>query len=274
MNPDIPNGTITFLFTDIEGSTQLWEKHPEVMPAALARHDLLLHAAIELHAGRVIKTTGDGILAVFASAADAVRAVVDGQRALQAEPWPGLGSVRARMALHTGEAEPRDGDYYGPVLNRTARLMAVAAGGQVVLSQTTADLLHDRLPGEVSLRDLGEHRLKDLVRPERVYQVLALGLAADFPPLNSLNAFPHNLPVQLTSFVVREKEIAEVQCLLGTTHLLTLTGPGGTGKTRLALQVAAEALSAQEFPDGAWLVELAPLADPSYVAPALALGTS
>jgi predicted ATPase/class 3 adenylate cyclase len=269
-NPDLPNGTVTFLFTDIAGSTQLWEKHPEAMRAALSRHDALLHDAIAGHAGRLVKTTGDGVLAVFASAAEAVVAAVAAQRALQAEPWQETGPLRVRMALHTGEVESRAGDYFGPALNRAARLMAVATGGQGLLSQTTADLVQDRLPAGVSLRDLGEHRLKDLVRPERVYQLLAPDLPADFPPLKSLNAFPHNLPVQLTSFVGRERELAETRRLLETTRLLTLTGPGGTGKTRLALQLAAEMLSLPEFSDGAWLVELAPLADPSYVVPSLA----
>jgi predicted ATPase/class 3 adenylate cyclase len=270
MSPNLPTGTITFFFSDIEASTQLWEKFPDAMRGALSRHDVLLQSAISSNNGHVIKTTGDGVVAVFASAVDAIVAVVTGQRALQTESWPVTGPVRSRMALHTGEAEMRDDDYFGTTLNRTARLMTVAAGGQVLISQTTADLVQDRLPAGIGLRDLGEHRLKDLVRPEHVYQVLAPDLTADFPPLKSLNAFPHNLPVQVTSFVGRENEIAESRRLLTTTRLLTLTGPGGTGKTRLALQLAAEALSATEFPDGVWLVELAPLADPSYLMPALA----
>ena len=268
MISDLPSGTVTFLFTDIEGSTRLWETYPGVMKAALARHDALLRTLIEANNGRVIKTTGDGLHAAFASAADGVGAVVATQRALLAEAWPEPVSLRVRMGLHTGEAELRDGDYFGPALNRAARLMAVGAGGQILVSQATAGLLQDRLPAGVSLADLGEHRLKDLVHPEHVFQVVAPDLPNEFPPLKSLTTLPHNLPVQLTSFIGRDKEIAGVRRLLGGTRLLTLTGPGGAGKTRLSLQVAAEVLT--EYADGAWLVELAPLADPSYLAPALA----
>ncbi len=263
MHSNLPSGTVTFLFTDIEGSTQLWEKYPEAMKAALARHDALLHSVIAANRGQIIKMTGDGLHAVLAAAGDAVAAVVAGQRALQAEPWPETGPLRVRMALHTGEAELRDGDYFGAALNRTARLMSVGAGGQILVSQTTAAVIQDRLPAQVSLLDLGEHRLKDLVRPERVFQVIVPDLPTDFPPLKSLGAFPHNLPVQLTSFIGREHDMAETRHLLPATHLLTLTGPGGTGKTRLSLQVAADLLDA--FSDGAWLVELAPLSDPTLL---------
>jgi predicted ATPase/class 3 adenylate cyclase len=268
MTPNLSSGTVTFLFTDVEGSTQLWERHPEAMQSALARHDGLLRAAMAAKHGQVIKSTGDGLHAVFAAAADAAGAVLAGQRTVRAEPWPDTAPLRVRMALHTGEAELRDGDYYGPALNRAARLMAVAAGGQSLISQTTAAVIQDRLPAQVSLRDLGEHCLKDLMRPERVFQIGAPDLPADFPRLRSLNAFAHDLPVQLTSFVGREQEIGETRRLLSETHLLTLTGPGGTGKTRLALQIAAEVMP--DFPDGAWLIELAPLADPAYLMPALA----
>ena len=285
----MPSATVTFLFTDIEGSTQLWERHPRAMQAVLARHDALLRLAIEAHAGRVIKTTGDGCHAVFSAALDAALAAVAAQQALVAEPWAEIApdAVRVRMALHTGEAEARDGDYYGPALNRAARLMAAGHGGQVLLSQVTADLAHDQLPAEASLRDLGQHRLKDLTRPEHIFQLSAAGLPADFPALRSLDATPHNLPVQLTHLIGREHEIGEVRELLTPTpalsrhpspergssrsgegpgagvRLLTLTGSGGTGKTRLSLQVAAELLP--KFPDGAWLVELAPVTDPELV---------
>ena len=268
MRTSLPSGTVTFLFTDIEASTHLWDRYPEAMKAALARHDELLRSAVETHHGLVIKKTGDGMHAVFASAVDGVAAVVAGQRSLQAEPWQETGPLRVRMSLHTGEAEQRDGDYFGTAVNRAARLMAVGAGGQILVSQATTAMIQDRLPAGVSLFDLGEHRLKDLVRPEHVFQIGVSDLPSVFPPLKSLSNFPNNLPVQLTSFVGREKEIAEVRRLLATAHLLTLTGPGGTGKTRLALQVAAEVL--HEYADGVWLVELAPLADPAYLLPALA----
>src|SRR5690349_6108989 len=182
-----PSGALTFLFTDIEGSTRLWERHPEAMRAALARHDALLRSAIEANHGQVIKATGDGVHAVFSAAHDGLSAVVAAQRALQSEPWSETGALRVRMALHTGEAALRDGDYYGPALNRAARLMALAAGGQSLASQATATLVQDNLPANLSLLDLGEHVLKDLVRPERVFQIVAPGLPAEFPPLPSLN---------------------------------------------------------------------------------------
>jgi predicted ATPase/class 3 adenylate cyclase len=255
--------TVTFLFTDIEGSTQLWERFPEPMQAALVRHDTVLRAAIENNHGHVIKTTGDGLHAVFESASDGIAAVVTGQRALGAERWGTTGALKVRMALHTGEAEARDGDYYGPIVNRAARLMSVAAGGQILLSAVTAELVQGHLPDGLALRDLGEHRLKDLVRPEHVFQVVAPDLPADFPPLKSLNAFPNNLPVQLSTFIGRERELAEARRLLLTTRLLSLVGPGGTGKTRLSLQLAADCLPS--FADGVWFVELATLADPALV---------
>lgn len=260
MDPSLPSGTVTFLFTDIEGSTQLWEIYPESMKAALARHDELLRAAVAANHGHVIKTTGDGLHAVFASAADGLVAVVAGQRALQAESWPETGPLHVRMALHTGEAELREGDYYGGALNRAARLMAAGAGGQILVSQTTASVIQDRLPAQVNLLDLGEHRLKDLVRPEHVYQVTVSDLPARFPSLKSLNVLPNNLPVQLTSFIGREHDLAETRRLLPVTRLMTLIGPGGTGKSRLSLQLAADILDG--FSDGVWLVELAPLSDP------------
>ena len=270
MTSDLPTGTLTFLFTDIEGSTQLWERHLQDMQAALARHDALLAEAIAAHSGYIVKHTGDGCHAVFAAALDGVLAALDAQQALSAEAWSELAPdvLRARMALHTGEAETRDGDYFGPALNRAARLMAIGHGGQILLSELTAGLVRDRLPAEASLRDLGEHRLKDLTRPEHIFQLSGLGLPADFPAVRSLNSSTHNLPVQLTHFIGREREMVEVRQLLSETALLTFTGSGGTGKTRLSLQLAAELLP--KFPDGAWLVELAPVTDPDLVMPTIA----
>jgi predicted ATPase/class 3 adenylate cyclase len=264
----LPSGTITFLFTDIEGSTKLWEQHPEPMRVALAQHDTLLRAAIEGNAGQVFKTVGDQFCAAFAIARDALGAALAAQRAVHTEDWGAVRPLRVRMALHTGVAEHRDGDYFGAPLNRVARLLAAGHGGQILLSQATADQIRDTLTTADTLRDLGAHRLKDLQQPEQVFQLVHPELPAEFPPLRSLEAFAHNLPRQLTSFVGREREMAEVKGLLDTTALLTLTGTGGCGKTRLALQVAADL--AEQFGDGVWLVELAALSDPELVPAAVA----
>ena len=265
-----PSGTITLLFTDIEGSTKLWEAHPEAMGIALARHDALLRETIEAHAGFVFKTIGDAFCAAFHTAPEALGAALIAQQVLAAEPWPGGLSIKVRMALHTGAVESRDNDYFGQPLNRVARLLAVGYGGQTILSQVTYDLIRDSLPPQTTLKDLGEHRLKDLARPEQVFQLAHPNLDAEFPPLKSLDnvALPNNLPQQVTSFIGREKELAELQERLAITKLLTLTGAGGSGKSRLSLQAAAELLDT--FPDGAWLVELAPLADPNLVATTVA----
>lgn len=262
---DLPTGVVTFLFTDVEGSTRLWEQHPEAMGQAMRRHDELIEGAVAANGGVVVRPRGEGDsrFVVFPRAGDAVAAGRDIQQALSAEAWPTPQPLRVRIALHTGEADVRAGDYYGSQVNRGARLRAIAYGGQTLLSQPTYDLVRDALPEQVTLRDLGEHRLKDLQRPEHVFELDVLGLFADFPPLKSLDAFPNNLPVQLTSFVGRERECAEIRPLLAKTHLLTLTGVGGTGKTRLSLQVAAELL--ENFADGVWFVELAPLSDPALV---------
>jgi class 3 adenylate cyclase len=262
----LPSGTVTFLFTDIEGSTQLWERQPEAMQDALAKHDLILREAIVSNNGHVIKGTGDGVHGVFEKVIDAVQATWSAQHILQSSihNLP----IRVRMGLHTGEAELRASDYYGQALNRAARIMAVGHGGQILLSSVTAELVREHLPAEASLVDLGEHRLRDLVRPEHIFQFQAPDLPSHFPPLTSLNSFPNNLPLQLTSFIGRERELQETQKLLASTRLLTLIGPGGTGKTRLSLQVAAEQLP--QFKDGVWLIELAPLADPSFIVSTIA----
>jgi predicted ATPase/class 3 adenylate cyclase len=269
--PDLPPGTVTFLFTDIEGSARLWEQHPQAMQTALARHDALLSTVVALHSGVVVKSRGEGdsLFAVFARATDASAAALTAQRALADEPWPLPVPLRVRMAVYTGEAELRQGDYYGPAVNRCARLRAIAHGGQVLVSRTTYDLVRDALPDNATLRDLGEHRLRDLARPEQVFQLAAPDLPSDFPPLRSLDVRPHNLPIQPTALIGRAREVAEITRLLrGEARLVTLTGPGGTGKTRLALQVAAELLD--DFPDGVWFVNLAPISDPSLVVSTIA----
>src|SRR5688572_6037652 len=227
----LPSGTVTFLFTDIEGSTTRWEHQPEAMRVALARHDALVRAAIHEHGGHVVKTMGDAFHAAFARAPDAVAAALGAQRRLQAEAWGEIGPLWVRMALHTGAAEERDGDYYGPALNRAARILSAGHGGQVLLSQATYELIRDETPERAALLDLGEHRLKDLIRPERVFQLTLPDLPVDFPPLASLDARRHNLPIPPTALVGRQGEIQAVYDLLtkDDVRLLTLTGPGGTG---------------------------------------------
>jgi predicted ATPase/class 3 adenylate cyclase len=265
MTQPLPIGTLTFLFTDLEGSTRLWEQHPEAMKAALQRHDAILRQAIEGHDGMVVKTTGDGCMAVFRTTQQALRAALTAMQDIENDPWMEIApqTLRVRMALHTGEAQTREGDYFGPAVNRAARLMASGYGGQVLLSDTTAGLSREQLPAGVTLRDLGEHHLKDLTSPEHIFQLQYPGLQAGFPPLRTLDAYPNNLPVQLTSFIGRQRELAETADRLASTRLLTLIGPGGTGKTRLALQLGADLL--EQFPDGVWLVELAPVSDPGLV---------
>jgi predicted ATPase/class 3 adenylate cyclase/Tfp pilus assembly protein PilF len=265
--PKLPTGTVTFLFTDIEGSTRLWEQHPEAMRGALARHDALAVSLADRHAGVLVRSRGEGdsLFLVFARASDAVAAACAFQQALVSETWPPPVSLRVRMALHTGEADLRDGGYYGSEVNRCARLRAVAHGGQVLLSRTTFDLVRDVLPEGVSLRDLGEQRLRDLTRPEQVFQLHHPDLPGEFSPLHTLDLHPHNLPVQPTPLLGREREIEEARALLrrSDVRLLTLTGPGGTGKTRLGLQLAAELLD--DFADGAFVVALAPIHDAGLV---------
>src|SRR5215212_8155357 len=269
---ELPSGTVTFLFTDIEGSSARWEGHPEAMRVALARHDALVRAPIVEHHGHVVKTMGDAFHAAFARATDAVLAALDAQRQLQAEPWGETGPLRVRMALHTGAAEERDGDYYGPALNRAARLVAIGHGGQVLLSDVVAGLVRDVMPAGVSPRDLGEHRLKDLSRPERVHEVVAPSLLSDFPRLTSLDGRRHNLPIQPTPLLGRENEVRAVRSLLlrDDVRLVTLTGPGGVGKTRLALQVMAELVDG--FADGAYFVALAQIGEPELVPTTISQG--
>ena len=268
-NDFLPTGTVTFLFTDIEGSTRLWETRQPAMQQALAQHDAIIRHAIESNSGYLVKTTGDGAHAAFAIAADALAAAIAAQRALTDHAW-GEAGIKSRMALHSGAAEQRDADYYGPALNRAARLMSAGHGGQILLSLATMELVRDHLPAKTALRDLGERRLKDLIRPERVYQVVVPGLPAEFPALKTLDARPNNLPAQTTPLIGREQEIRAVKEKLSENkvRLLTLTGVGGTGKTRLALQVAADMVD--DFEHGVFFVQLAALSDPAFVLPTIA----
>ena len=254
----LPTGTVTFLYTDIEGSTRRWEANPAAMKAAVERHDALLQQAIHEHGGVVFRTEGDAFRAAFVTAPQALNAALTAQHLIQAEQWnPEIAPIKVRMALHTGLGEVRGNDYVGAHLNRAARIMSAAHGGQVLLSQATFDLVRDLLPDGVSVRDLGDHRLKDLQRPEHIHQLVVPGLPSDFPPLRTLDNRPNNLPLQRSLLVGRERELGEIQDLLlrPDMGLLTLVGPGGIGKTRLALQAAAELV--ERFPDGVYFVPLA-----------------
>ena len=251
--PARPRGTVTFLFTDIEGSTRLWEQDRAAMSAALEHHDRILHGAVADAGGVVFSTGGDGLAAAFGRAPDALTAAVTAQHRLQSEPSDP--PLAVRMGVHSGDVEEREGDYFGPPLNRCARLMAAGHGGQILCSAVTRSLVGDQLPGGCTLRSLGRHRLRDLSDPEDVFQVEGDGLRSAFPPLRSLDSYDGNLPTQPTAFVGRESEVAAVTKALVEARVVTLSGVGGVGKTRLALQVAAHVLP--RYADGAWLVELA-----------------
>jgi predicted ATPase/class 3 adenylate cyclase len=258
----LPSGVVTFVFSDIEGSTRLWEDDPAGMATSLARHDDIVRTVIDSAGGTVFKHTGDG----FAAAFDSVTAGVDAAHlvaaSLASEPWQSP-PLRSRIGVHSGEAEPRDGDYFGATITRTARLMDAGNGGQILLSEASRQLLGGRVPDGTSLIDEGEHRLKDLGEPVRIYR-LVTSADADQRELRTLERAPHNLPIQLSTFVGREGHIKEVADLVRQSRLVTLTGIGGVGKTRLSLQVAAEVLA--DFADGAWFAELAPLAEPGLLA--------
>ncbi|HSJ70055.1 MAG TPA: adenylate/guanylate cyclase domain-containing protein [Acidimicrobiia bacterium] len=252
----------TFLFTDIEASTRLWEEHPDGMTDALALHDSIIGEKIAEARGTVLKTTGDGVIAVFGTTGDAVEAALAVQTALSSAAWGATGPLRVRIGIHSGETELRDGDYFGPVMNRAARIMAAGHGGQVLLSAAAATSARDRLAPGAALRDLGTHRLKDLTLPEQLYQLVHDDIPTEFPEIRTLDSRPHNLPVQMTAFLGRENELAAIEAMLESpaTRLLTITGPGGAGKTRLSLQVGAEHLD--RFRDGAFFVDLSAERDP------------
>jgi predicted ATPase/class 3 adenylate cyclase len=265
---DLPTGTITFLFTDIEGSTRLLATLGDAFHVVLDRHHRILRASVAGNGGQVVSTEGDAFFAVFRQAPAAVTAVLAAQRALSAEHWPNDTQVRVRMGLLTGEGALGGDNYAGLDVHRAARIAAAAHGGQVVLADSTRGLVAHALSDDVSLRDLGEHRLKDLPKPEHLFQLVVADLPADFPALRSLDARPNNLPAPISSFVGRGREIGEVVDMLAGARLLTLTGPGGTGKTRLALRAASELLD--EYRHGCWFVPLETLTDPELVPPALA----
>ncbi|MBD5633410.1 MAG: adenylate/guanylate cyclase domain-containing protein, partial [Candidatus Eremiobacteraeota bacterium] len=259
-----PAGTVAFLFTDVEGGSARFESRPDEMHAALRRHDVVLRAALEERGGYIFKAVGDARYVAFASVVDAVASAREAQARLAGEDWDAVGGLRVRMAVHVGSVESRDGDYFGRPLNRLSRILGAAHGGQILLSAAAAELASEALRGGVALHDLGRHRLKDLETAERIFQLVAPDLPFEFPRLRSLQRTPNNLPIQLTRFFGRDAELRELRRLFKETHLLTLLGFGGIGKTRLALQLAAESLD--RFPDGAWYVDLSPISDPEVVA--------
>ncbi len=264
----LPTGTVTFLFTDIEGSTKLAQEHPDKWESLQERHHAILHQAMQTNNGYVFQIIGDAFCVAFSTAVDALNAAVEAQKLLHQEAWSPV-PIKVRMGIHTGEANLQtNGDYQGYLaMSRVQRLMSAGHGGQVLISQNTQELVCDELPEAITLSDMGERRLKDLLRPEHIYQLIIQNLPANFPPLKTLDIFHHNLPAQMTSFVGRVKEIADIKQALNGHRLVTLTGSGGTGKTRLSLQIAAELLD--QFVSGIWFIELAPITDLDLVPQAL-----
>ncbi len=259
----LPSGAVTFLFTDIEDSPKLARKYAHTWHSLRARHDAILREATKANNGYVFQNVGDAFCAAFHNANDGIHAAIAAQRELQPEHW-GRAPIRVRMGLHTGEAELHADEYRGYVtLNHAQRVMSAAHGGQILVSQATEIILRSQPFEDVSLLDLGEYQLKDAVYPVHIFQVLAPDLQREFAALDALEVFPNNLPPQLTSFIGREKECAEVKEFLRKAHLLILVGSGGTGKTRLALQIGAELI--EHFRNGVWLVDLAPITDPVFI---------
>jgi len=265
---DLPTGTVTFLFSDIEGSTRLLQAFGDRWPKLLERHHELLGQAFSRNHGEVVGTEGDSFFVVFRNAADALAGAIDAQRALTVEPWPSDGRITVRIGIHTGDAMLANDTYVGLDVHRAARIMATGHGGQILASSATESIVRQSRPEGVELLDLGAHRLKDLAAPEQLFGVRADGLPSEFPPLRGLDAAANNLPTQLTSFLGREQEVSDICELLTTHRLVTLTGPGGTGKTRLSVQAAAEIMD--RFPGGAYFVPLAPIREIELVLPTIA----
>ena len=264
----LPRGTVTFVFTDVEGSSALWERFPDAMRQAMELHDRLIKRAVRANRGVIFKTMGDGVACAFEDPADALTSTVELQRALKSAAWPAdVGEIRVRIGIHTGTAVKREADYFGPTLNRAARLMSIGYGGQILVSSATAALLRDVLPSEISLRELGSYRLKDLSLPEPTYQVVGPELRAEFPALAGIDVHPNNLPSRISTFVGREEELEELRSRVSDQAIITIVGMGGIGKTRLALQLASDIID--HFPGGAWFVDLSGLHDGSLVATAL-----
>jgi predicted ATPase/class 3 adenylate cyclase len=261
---NLPTGTVTFLFTDIEGSTKIAQEHPDAMPALFARHHEILHRAVQAYYGYVFQIIGDAFCVAFHSASEALNAAVEAQRSLHSEAWSPT-PLKVRMGIHTGKADVQEnGQYHGYLtLSHVQRLMSAAHGGQVLVSLTTQELVRDQLPEGVTLRDMGERRLKDMLHAEHTYQLVTADLPDDFPPIKTLDVVHHNLPAQMTSFIGRATEMAEIKQALAVHRLVTLTGSGGAGKSRLSLQAGMECL--HQFSDGVWLAELAPVTDPTLV---------
>ncbi len=252
---NLPSGSVTIVFTDIEGSTKLWDQHQELFRVALETHNRLMRKAIKLHCGYEVKTIGDSFMVAFSDPLHAANCALEMQRLIEGQSFPGIGKIRVRIGMHSGELIPQNGDYFGPPVNHAARIEASAHGGQTILSQETAEAVARRLPTLVFLKSAGLHRLKDLGSPIQLFRLSASDLPdRDYLPLRTLNLYPNNLPSELTAFVGREKEAGEVVKLLKGNFLVNITGQPGMGKSRLALQAAAEC--AHRHPDGACLIDM------------------
>ena len=267
---ELPSGTVTFVFTDIEGSTKLWEEAPEQMRQAMVRHDEIIEGLVADTNGVVVRPRGEGDsrFAVFPHAYDAIACAAHIHKSLLAESWQTPHPIQVRLGIHSGVADIRMGDYYGSVVNRCARIRGIGHGGQSLMSRTTAELVGEELPTGSILEDMGKHRLKDLTKAEHIFQLMIVEIPADFPPLKSLNAIPNNLPTQLTRFVGRDRELNKVKELIQNTHLLTLIGPGGTGKTRLAIQAAADLI--ESYKQGVFFIPLAPISSKEFIIQSIA----